>query len=265
MIWDTTYPPDSLAANTIDHALRNSKVLIRERAVVFNGSWNEHSFFGASATGTHPLSQVGWVQIHPDYATMVAGGPYVVGSLHYAISSGLYVVDTDQSFKGLTVIDHSKLIIDSTDFHTQYYRKDGTRPMLTELRMDVPAVEVLPQTNPDSPMPASHDALDWFSAHGVDAEYLINRHFVNASVGVANKQDLGTISGNNALFSDGGNADSKFFGFPAVLGSGGSYTSSTAVLLQLASAHGGVGLVATFATTPASASGQDIAPTSVIP
>lgn len=259
MTWDVNYPQDSLPANTLDLMLRNTKVLIRERAVAFNGIYDEHNFFGlvggAYADGSHPLSTIGWVQIHSSFTSMVAAGPYNIGSLHYAIGSGLYVMDGAGVYQVVSTLDHTKLVIDNIDYHTQYYLKDGSRPMQAELQMDVPLVETTPQTGSANPMPGTHDALTWYDAHGVDGEYIINRHFLDNSQTVATVSHGGVVSGNNVQYPCGNDADSQHTFFPAVwyFGTSNPTNQAAILLLQLPSAHGGYGLVVQLNSAPTSA------------
>lgn len=192
MIWDPSFPSDDIQAKTLDQPLRSEKVLIRERAVINNGSWNEHSFFGSNVTGAHPLSQVGWVAIYQSYLDM-SNTSCPVGSLHYVATDadltkvGLYVKGTD-SFILVISLDHRNLTIGTSDIHTQYYRKDGTRPMVTDLKTNIDPFQTSPGTAVDNPMPASHESLSWYDAHGVDGELLINRHFGNNSVNLVNSE-----------------------------------------------------------------------------
>lgn len=182
MVWSNSYPPD-IPAKTLDQALRNTKVLISERSRMNNGSYEEHSFFGFGATGLHPLSQVGFVQIHPSYSDLTSTVcPF--GSLHYVKADpdptkvGLWIKD-QVAFTLMVGLDHRELINLSGDVHTQYYLRDSTRPMGKEVRTDTPPVEDTPGTNSDNPIGSSHASLSWQAAHGVDGELLINRHFAD--------------------------------------------------------------------------------------
>lgn len=207
MAWDITIPADSAAANTIHTLLQTAKTDIHAVGKCLNDdSWEEHNWL----TGRHKQSQVGWL-------TVFAGGgavPYIhdrVGVMYWdSTGTDLYLhVEAERVPVQVTTMDHNDLTERSEDDHTQYYLRDGTRPMEADLTLEADKTWTFTNrasTESDSCMFSSHAGLSWSAAHAGTDGGLKNRHFADASITVPPSRVTGktyiSSTGLNCLFPE---------------------------------------------------------------
>lgn len=206
MAWDITIPADSAAANTIHTLLQTAKADIHAVGKCLNDdSWEEHNWL----TGRHKQSQVGWL-------TVFAGGgavPYIhdrVGVMYWdSTGTDLYLhVEAEKVPVQVTTMDHNDLTERSEDDHTQYYLRDGTRPMEADLTLEADKTWTFTNTastESDSCMFSSHAGLSWSAAHAGTDGGLKNRHFADASINSPSTRSSATATyisatGLNCLF-----------------------------------------------------------------
>lgn len=189
MVWDDAYPDGSvIAANQLHVVLQNMKVLLRERGICNNGSKDEHSWFGSTATGYHPLSEVGWCKFHTLLSDLEAFTPKVEGSLHYVEEVAvLYTIDSDADIVPLSTSHHGALTGLDEDDHTQYYRKDNDREFIDSVHLDSPAAltQTAPKSNDGSAMPSSHASQNWAAAHPAPNAAIVARHLADSCASYA--------------------------------------------------------------------------------
>ena len=181
MIWEDTYPEDTLPANTIHTILQNIKLQLRERFELNDGSVKEHHASDSTSAGLHEPSIVGFCGYLTDWATRPTTG---------LVENSFWFIDSGDSYEGLYTIHdgnyilvaptshsedsivHPKLLntyLDSQgyaiDCHSQYI--DRTE----EIRLTKDATfETLNVTNVDGDtmgtVPKTHEDDDWETAHG---------------------------------------------------------------------------------------------------
>jgi hypothetical protein len=166
------------------------KLLIRERASCNNGVFDEHLFYGGSANGSHPISKVGWCKVHTLTTDRLAFTPKNTGSLHFDLEENrLYVIDSDGNFMVLATNSHNELTnLDVDADHTQYYLKDNTRPIASEIHLvAADALEVTDfNSNAGSALPETHRDLSWLIAHPVPNAAIVARHLSAGSISRGN-------------------------------------------------------------------------------
>jgi hypothetical protein len=174
-VWNLDTPLDTANASTIHTLIQNVKIDVMERLRCTNSDTvDEHTVYGLSATGIHPLSQVGFVKI---YLTEGLMNTFITtsfpgdGTLHYCDDVSTLFVKRGTTAEAMTTLDHGELKnLDILTAHLQYLDTKGTRPMtgnielLTGSTLDVTSIGV----EDTSPLSALHTTLHWYLAHGVD-------------------------------------------------------------------------------------------------
>jgi len=195
MVWDDTYPDGSIIeANTLHTVLQNVKILLRERAQANNGNFDEHSFFGESADGTHDLSRVGFVKVWTVLEDIIGE----IGTIHYLNSNdtdeGFYVITNNGAIK-ITTPYHANLDGLEDDDHTQILLEDGSRSMQTTLYCSSGNLTINDYiTGDSSPLSKSgHNDLSWYDAHG--AGCIVGRHIRDSGISLTYLNDNSPLTG----------------------------------------------------------------------
>jgi len=186
MVWDETTPLDSSSyhPNVVD-GIHDTKEMIRERAVVYNGTSYEHHENDDADFGVHEPSKVSWLKWHSTYADMVAFISPIENfnySLHFvedtepdAEKRGLYSV-FESAIKKLSPYSHAELTIDdAVEDHPQYIEKDKVDEFGEDVTYDQSDLEFncssLTITGDDPFVPESHTTLGFVAAHSGDDGY----------------------------------------------------------------------------------------------
>lgn len=184
MAWDITIPADSAAANTIHTLIQTAKGDISTLGKCTNDdAWEEHTWL----TGRHKQSQVGWLHSLSSGYELWIHHDDPVGVMYWdSMGTDLYLhVAAGETLTQVATMDHNDLTERSEDDHTQYYLRDGTRPMEADLTLEADKTWTFTNrasTESDSCMFSSHVALSWSAAHAGTDGGLKNRHFAAASV-----------------------------------------------------------------------------------
>ncbi len=174
-IWDLDAPLDTALANTIHTILQAAKTDIIERARVTNtDAVDEHDFYGATATGAHAISQVGFVSISTTLnALQTFRDTYFPqdGTLHFVDSTdSLYIIHGTEAVPVITT-DHGELAnLTTLTEHTQYLATDGSRTMSGNLTLASSTTLSVTSlgTNDDSALGSDHVTQHWYAAHGAN-------------------------------------------------------------------------------------------------
>lgn len=128
MVWNASTPADNDLMNTVIPKMHEAKEMIRERAVAFNGTINEHNDADSDIFGQHIPSKVSWVKWHTNYAaleTFCSPLADFEGTLQFDLATNrLFSVRNGAIFQ-LSVTDHNNLTVENpASDHNQYIEKE---------------------------------------------------------------------------------------------------------------------------------------------
>lgn len=175
MEWDASTPQDSDLFSVVAPSIHEAKEMIRERAVAFNGTFDEHHDNESDDFGKHVPSKVPWVKWHDNYSDLesfCSPASDFEGTLHFDLDEEILYSVRNGTITAITIKDHNDLNRDGyASDHPQYIKEEklddstGDPEPYEESGIELNASSLTVNTQGDL-IPESHTTQSFEDAHG---------------------------------------------------------------------------------------------------